>query len=100
MYVPPEGDAAESKGTERKKGTRAESRKKERKEQTRYNMELVYIQDLSKVADPATAVGVTCPNCGAPVTRLGSRFCEYCGTGIIPVDVRVWKLHRVEGETH
>ncbi|MCI8836451.1 MAG: zinc ribbon domain-containing protein [Hungatella sp.] len=92
--------AAESKGTERKKGTRAESRKKERKEQTRYNMELVYIQDLSKVADPATAVGVTCPNCGAPVTRLGSRFCEYCGTGIIPVDVRVWKLHRVEGETH
>lgn len=69
-----------------------------RKEQTRYNMELVYIQDLSKVKDFATSVGVTCPNCGAPVTRLGSKFCEYCGTGITPVDIRVWKLHRVEKE--
>lgn len=90
----------ERKGMERKRRGKAESPSKERKKQTRYNMELVYIQDLSKVADLATAVGVTCPNCGAPVTKLGSRFCEYCGTGIIPVDVRVWKLHRVEGENH
>lgn len=71
-----------------------------RKTQTRYDMELVYIQDLTKVKDLATAVGVTCPNCGAPITRLGSKFCEYCGTGITPVDVRVWKLHRVQGENH
>ena len=58
------------------------------------------IQDLSKIKDLATAVGVTCPNCGAPITGLGSKFCEYCGTGVTPVDTRVWKLHRVEGENH
>ena len=61
-------------------------------------MELVYIQDLSKVGDYATALGATCPNCGAPITRLGSKFCEYCGTGVIPIDIRVWKLHRIEKE--
>ena len=68
------------------------------KQQTRYNMELVYIQDIARVGDYATALGTVCPNCGAPITRLGSKFCEYCGTGVIPVDVRVWKLHRIEKE--
>lgn len=69
-----------------------------KRQQNRYNMELVYIQDLSKVGDYATALGATCPNCGAPITRLGSKFCEYCGTGVIPIDIRVWKLHRIEKE--
>lgn len=69
-----------------------------KKEQNRYNMELVYVQDLEKAGSNATAIGTTCPNCGAPITRLGSKFCEYCGTGIIPVDIRVWKLHRIEKE--
>ncbi len=68
------------------------------KEQNRFNMELIYVQDISKAGDCATAIGATCPNCGAPVTRLGSKFCEYCGTGIIPIDIRVWKLHRIEKE--
>jgi len=87
-------------GVGKKRLKKQEKQAKDRKEQTRYNMELVYIQDLSKVKDLATAVGVTCPNCGAPITRLGSKFCEYCGTGVTPVDVRVWKLHRVDGENH
>lgn len=87
-------------GIGRRQKKTAEDTVKNRKVQTRYNMELVYIQDLSKINDLATAVGVTCPNCGAPITRLGSKFCEYCGTGVTPVDVRVWKLHRVEGENH
>lgn len=69
-----------------------------RKIQTRYNMELVYIQDISKVKDLATCLGTTCPNCGAPITKLGNKFCEYCKTAITPIDVRVWKLHRVEKE--
>lgn len=68
------------------------------RQQHRYNMELVYIQDISKVGEYATALGATCPNCGAPITKLGSKFCEYCGTGVIPIDIRVWKLHRIERE--
>lgn len=87
-------------GRKRKGKRKQENQANNRKQQTRYNMELVYIQDLSKIKDLATAIGVTCPNCGAPITKLGSKFCEYCGTGVTPVDVRVWKLHRVECESH
>ena len=68
------------------------------RQQTRYNMELAYIQDVTKAGDYATALGAVCPNCGAPITRLGAKFCEYCKTGVVPIDVRVWKLHRIEKE--
>lgn len=68
----------------------------ERKIQSRFNMELVYVQDMTKIKDAVTAVGATCPNCGAPITRLGDKFCEYCGSAIIPVNERVWKLHRIK----
>lgn len=68
----------------------------ERKTQSRFNMELVYVQDMTKIKDAVTAIGATCPNCGAPITRLGDKFCEYCGTAVIPVNERVWKLHRIK----
>ena len=68
----------------------------QKKVQTRFNMELVYIQDLSKIKESVTAVGAVCPNCGAPITALGNRSCEYCGSAVEPVDVRVWRLHRIE----
>ena len=38
---------------------------------------------------------VTCPNCGAPVTRLGSKFCEYCGSGLREISVRVWSINKI-----
>lgn len=66
---------------------------RERKQQTKYNTELVYIQD-EKLAKIDNAVGTTCPNCGAPVTNLGNMRCEYCGLVVIPVNLKVWTLHR------
>ena len=66
---------------------------KKRKTQTKYNMELVYIQD-SDLTTLDNAVGTTCPNCGAPVKSLGHKFCEYCGLRITPVNVKVWSLHK------
>lgn len=68
---------------------------RERMEQTKYNTELVYIQDVGKLGSQATGIGVTCPNCGAPVTNLGSRICEYCGSGIREISIRVWALNRL-----
>lgn len=67
---------------------------KEYKKQTRYNMELVYIQDIDMLdnAGIGSAVGTTCPNCGAPVKNLGAKKCEYCGSYIEPVNIKVWKL--------
>lgn len=39
------------------------------------------------LADGAVIEGHNCPNCGAAVT---SSVCEYCGTGITQIDIKVW----------
>ena len=64
-----------------------------RKKQTKYNIELVYIQDAEK-ADIENAIGTTCPQCGAPIRNLGAKYCEYCGAGVVPLNIRVWSLHK------
>lgn len=53
----------------------------------------MYIQDAGKFGE-ADACGVNCPNCGAPVTSLGAKHCEYCGVALTPVNVNVWSLER------
>jgi endogenous inhibitor of DNA gyrase (YacG/DUF329 family) len=65
------------------------------KEQGRCTTDIVYIQDLDKVDDHTrgNAIGVTCPQCGAPVRVLGSKFCEYCGASIIEINVRSWVIN-------
>ncbi len=64
----------------------------QRLEQTKYNIELMYIQDAS-LAEIDNAVGTTCPNCGAPITKLGAMYCEYCGLAVTPINIKVWSLH-------
>ena len=64
-----------------------------RLEQTKYNVEVMYIQD-EKIAKIDNAFGTTCPHCGAPVTNLGAMYCEYCGLAITPINLKVWTLHR------
>jgi hypothetical protein len=66
----------------------------ERKKQTKYNMELMYIQN-SEVAQIDNAVGTTCPNCGAPIHNLGTMVCEYCGLAVTPINIKVWSLHKL-----
>ncbi len=65
---------------------------RERKKQTKYNMELLYIQDFDRTE--GTAVGTVCPCCGAPVKTLGNMVCEYCGSAVTPVNVKVWALNK------
>lgn len=66
---------------------------RKRKTQTKYNIELVYIQDVEET-NVDNAIGTTCPQCGAPVKTLGAKYCEYCGSGVIPLNIRVWSLHK------
>lgn len=66
---------------------------RQRKTQTKYNVELVYVQDVDE-AKVGTSVGITCPQCGAPVKNLGAKYCEYCGCGIVELNIRVWSLHK------
>ncbi|MCR5250379.1 MAG: zinc ribbon domain-containing protein [Lachnospiraceae bacterium] len=62
--------------------------------QTRYDTELVYVQDTSLVKDGQKALGSTCPNCGAPIKNLGSKECPYCGCGLTEISIRVWNINR------
>ena len=64
--------------------------------QTKYNTELVYIQDAVKygAVSGGKAAGLTCPNCGAPVTGLGVKVCEYCGGAVEEVNEYAWTINR------
>lgn len=68
--------------------------RKDRKTQTKYNMELMYIQDQEKAGE-VNAIGVACPFCGAPITSLGQMVCEYCGAESAPINIKVWSLHNL-----
>jgi len=64
-------------------------------EQARYNLTILYIQDISSLPSSlTTAVGVTCPNCGAPVKGLGNRQCEFCGSALQAIDIRIWRINQ------
>lgn len=64
-------------------------------EQARYDLSLIYVQDESRLqSSETTAVGVTCPNCGAPVRGLGQRICEYCGSAMQSIDIRIWRMNK------
>ena len=66
-------------------------------EQSRYNMELIYIQDREIVEKDMDGVeGRNCPNCGAPLTHIGSKNCRYCGTPIVEYNIKVWTFSSVK----
>lgn len=63
--------------------------------QTRYEIMMNYIQDLDLIEDKYTkegSFGLNCSNCGAPIKSLGTKVCEYCGTGIVAVNVKSWSI--------
>lgn len=65
------------------------------KEQHRYELEIVYVQDVSAIGHTEMGVGVNCPNCGAPVSDLGVKVCAYCGTEVEPLNIRVWVANKI-----
>lgn len=67
-------------------------------QQEKYNIELHYVQNAEELADYAEsrAIGLTCPNCGAPIEQLGQKACAYCGSGIIELNAYAWEFCRYE----
>lgn len=59
--------------------------------QLAFDSHYLYVQDMQKLKDK-TALGLTCPQCGAPVTTLGEKTCTYCGSAMKEVNLRVWRL--------
>lgn len=67
----------------------------QKKIQTLYETDLMYVQDSSLLSEYATAATVVCPQCGAPVKNMGAKSCEYCGSAVEPVNLRVWQFVKV-----
>jgi len=65
-------------------------------EQAKYNIELVYIQNQDIVEDlKETGLGLHCPNCGAPISSLGIKVCEYCDSPVVEFNMRIWNFSKV-----
>ncbi len=64
--------------------------------QSKWNTEAIYVQD-SQVTDTEldAGLGLNCPNCGAPITTLGKKICEYCGTEVMELNIHIWAFNRV-----
>lgn len=67
------------------------------KYQTKFNTDLIYIQNRDLVENVLDdALGVNCPNCGAPLSSLGAKVCKYCDTPIIEINIHAWSFSNVE----
>lgn len=65
--------------------------------QSKYNVDLIYIQDRNIVENQLDyALGVNCPNCGAPISSLGAKVCEYCDTPIIEINIHAWSFSAIK----
>lgn len=71
---------------------------RELKRQTVYAQELVYIQDPDKLRNSGyySAISLSCPNCGAPIKKIGTKFCEFCGTGVKEINIRSWSFNDIK----
>lgn len=67
-----------------------------KKIQDRYKLEYIYIIDISKVSINKKALGLNCPNCGAPVKTVGDKYCLYCGSGISDIVKKTWNLNNIK----
>lgn len=65
--------------------------------QSRYEVELIYIQDRDLVENTKDAgLAMNCPNCGAPLPTLGAKKCAFCDTPIMEFSVRTWNFSDVQ----
>ncbi len=67
------------------------------KTQAKFDIECIYIQDRDMVADVRdAALGVNCPNCGAPISGLGAKICAYCDTPVVELNIKSWNFSSVK----
>lgn len=69
--------------------------REEKKTQSRFNVTMAYVQDAEKIGFES-AYSINCPNCGAAISALGNKVCEYCGSIVKEVTMRVWELEKIE----
>ena len=67
-----------------------------KKVQDRFLVEIIYVIDPTEVGEDEKLLGLNCPNCGAPITTLGEKFCKYCNTGIKDLVKRSWVVNNIK----
>lgn len=73
------------------------SGRNDRREQSRYNVEVIYIQDRDMIENLDDAgLAMNCPNCGAPLPKLGAKKCMYCDSPVVEFNIRTWNFASVE----
>lgn len=74
-------------------------RKQEPQKMTQvYKKQTVCAAELLYVYDPGlsgAAASVICPNCGAPVEKLGAKQCRYCGSVLHVSGIMAWTVQNV-----
>ncbi len=65
------------------------------KVQARYNTHMMYVQDAAEYGY-TNGYSTECPHCGAAISDLGRKFCDYCGSEVVPINIHVWELHKIE----
>ena len=67
-----------------------------KKIQDRFYTEYIYIIDSKKADSKIKAIGLNCPNCGAPINSLGNKICSYCGSGVVDLVKYTWLLNQIK----
>lgn len=71
--------------------------RKDQLKQSKYELELVYIQDRDFIKETGdSALGITCPNCAAPISNLGAKHCIYCGSPVVEFNIHAWSFSSVK----
>jgi len=67
------------------------------REQSKYDIEVIYIQDRDLVENHEDAgLAMNCPNCGAPLPMLGAKICKYCDSPVVEFNIRTWNFAAVK----
>lgn len=72
------------------KGSKVIEKYDDYKKQTSYSVDFIYVYDISQVKDYEKVLGITCPNCGAPVKDLNNKVCRYCNTALEDINLKNW----------
>lgn len=65
------------------------------KVQARYNTHMMYVQDADEYGR-SSSFSTSCPHCGAAISDLGRKHCDYCGSEVVPINIHVWELHDIK----